>query len=251
MVNHTRSSSTSTPTVFTLFPELPPELRFKILDFALSAPRVIFFTIQDNQLSTLTTPHPLLHTNDESRTRALRTHTRFSEPKLLVNTEMDHLFLADEDTLHLFLESNTNTKPPSKATLGIKLRRLAVSLSTFEPLLKEQEFSSLRQLFQTFPNLEEVVLVVGEKSDEVLKQGDAKFVMPRDENLPRKGALIGLCMEVLQPWRAFAHLVNVKMLEDVAGERVEAFVMKDAGKGEWKVPTFKIREVRFASGPKK
>ncbi|KAE9363888.1 hypothetical protein N431DRAFT_118822 [Stipitochalara longipes BDJ] len=163
---------------------------------------------------------------------------------------MDYLFLADEKTVNHFLKLDMSHQSQSKEKLGIKLRHLAIPLSIFESLLKIRNHPSLRELFRTFPNLEEIVIVVGDADDEALKRGDAEFVMLREENVPRKGLLVGLCMEVFQPWRAFAHLLRAEMMEDAVEKWVED-VMKDAGNvegREWKAPKFRLREVRCASG---
>lgn len=76
---------------------------------------------------------------------------------------------------------------------------------------------------------------------------DVEFVMPRERNIPRKGPLVTLCEERFHPWRAFAHLMGAEMMEDAVGNWV---VEKHAANGEWKVPKFRIRELRL-SGSKK
>lgn len=70
---------------FTLFPQLPFELRLKIWDHALSTPRTVTISCQREMLDrerrfakafTSSTPvPPLLHTNHESRTEALARYT--------------------------------------------------------------------------------------------------------------------------------------------------------------------------------
>ena len=84
--------------------------------------------------------------------------------------------------------------------------------------------------------------MVGDTSDDVLKCGDLEFVEVKE--VPKSVVLMRLCMEVFQPWRAFAGLFGVEMLEDAMGRWVEGVVGKEGG--ELGVPKFKIREVRCA-----
>jgi hypothetical protein len=100
--------------------------------------------------------------------------------------------------------------------------------------------------------LEEIVLVVGE-DDERLKSSDMEFVMPKE--VPRPPVLMQLTMEMFQPWRAFADLFAVEMMEDAVGKYVEGVRRRGVGKDqpggmdlldERTVLKFKIREVRSA-----
>jgi hypothetical protein len=262
MSNSTPSEAGDTTATFTLFPDLPAELRLKISHFALSNPRIIALNINYHHLWQLTAPHPLLYTNQESRTCALRTQTGHNRskprvPKLFLNTRIDYLFLTDLATLKYTLESNVNHsgRPSGGNSMANSIRRLAVPLAAFEALLKQQQQTqqhqpSVPELLRTFPNLEEVVLVVGERKDvseEVLKLGDLEFVMPAGVKVPRAGVLVELCVRTFQPWRAFEHLLGVEMLEDAVGQWVEGLVTKRDGVGAVKVPKFTIREVRSAS----
>jgi 2EXR family len=263
MPNGTPSEAGDTTAAFTFFPDLPAELRLKISHHALSNPRIIALNINHHHhLWQLTAPHPLLYTNHESRTCALRTQTGHYRskprvPKLFLNTRIDYLFLTNLATLKYTLESNVNHpgRPGGSNAMANSVRRLAVPLAAFETLLKQQQRTQQYQpsvpgLLRAFPNLEEVVLVVGERKDareEVLRLGDLEFVMPAGFNVPRAGVLVELCVWTFQPWRAFEHLLGVEMLEDAVGQWVEGLATKRDGLDAVKVPNFSIREVKSAS----
>jgi hypothetical protein len=262
MSNSVPSEAGATTATFTPFPDLPAELRLKISHFALSNPRIIALNINHHHLCQLTAPHPILYTNHEFRTCALRTQTGHNRsksrvPKLFLNTRIDFLFLTDLATLKYTLESNMNHsgRPSGSNAMANSIRRLAIPLAAFEALLKQQQRTqqhqpSVPELLRTFPNLEEVVLVLGERKDaseKVLRLGDLEFVMPAGAKVPRAGVLVELCVWTFQPWRAFEHLLGIEMLEDAVGQWVEGLATKRDGVDAVKVPKFSIREVRSAS----
>ena len=164
----------------------------------------------------------------------------------LVNPKIDYVFLADEESVGLVLESSLPSEP-GQEPLGAKIRHLALPLSIFEVLIKVEPTPGIRDLFRAFPDVEEVILVAGEPNEDALRQ-DVEFVMPRKENLPRKGMLMNVCMEIFHPWRAFDHLFGAELMEDAFGKWVTE---KHAAKGEWKVPKFRIREAHCMSGSTK
>lgn len=130
-----------------------------------------------------------------------------------------------------------------------QIRRLAIALPAFENLLKEQCEVVIIQLLTTFPNLEEIVLVLGNmvSSDEVMR-GDLEVVEIKEKEVLKRGVLMALCMEVFQPWRAFDHLWGVEMVESAVGRWIEDIVRRNREFGlDWKPPSVKIREMRPAS----
>jgi hypothetical protein len=140
--------------------------------------------------------------------------------------------------------------------LSRTIRRIAVPLVIWEGLIKKRDEWSIRRTLANFPNLEEIVLVVWETDDEVLKRRDLEFVVPKE--VPRSPVLMGLTMEMFQPWRAFADLFGVEMIEDALGSYVEEVrggvaAGKEQRTGvdllnERTVPKFKVREIRSARG---
>jgi hypothetical protein len=153
--------------------------------------------------------------------------------------ETDYVFLTDLKTPNIISSKKADT--PKLADI----QHLAIPFPAFEELLKERHEEGITQLLRTFPGLEEIVLVVGYR-DEVLKQsgGKLEFVEVREQEVLRNGVLMGLCMEVFSPWRAFDHLLGVEMVESAVGRWVEDAVRRRNGGEEWKVPRFRILEVR-------
>ncbi len=167
----------------------------------------------------------------------------------IINLEHDCLFFTKFTSLKLGSDSNIN--PYEEITICGKksqVRHLAITLPAFENLLKDRREVGIIQLLRNFPNLKEIVLVLGDKfsSDDVIK-GDLEVIEIKKEILKR-GVLMALCMEVFQPWRAFDHLWGVEMVECAMGRWIEDIARRNRGFGlEWKPPSVKIREVRPCS----
>lgn len=89
------------------------------------------------------------------------------------------------------------------------------------------------------------MLVVGEMGQE-LKGEDGKFVPVKAEEVPRSPELVGLCVRIFQPWRAFEHLFGVEMLEDAVRQWIEGLVGNESG--ERQAPKFRIRMIKSARG---
>jgi len=186
---------------------------------------------------------------------ALKTHIDFQPvPNVLraiLNPEIDYTFFIDSKNFEFACSLKVME---GDEAMWRKIRRIAVPLASWETLVKERDEQSIILALQNFPKLEEIVLVVGEGGDELLKSSDMEFVMPKE--VPRSPVLMQLTMEVFQPWRAFADLFAVEMMEDAVGKYVEAVLNRAVGAGKeplggmnlphaWTAPKFKIREVRF------
>ena len=125
-------------------------------------------------------------------------------------------------------------------------RRLAIALSAFELLLKDRCEAGIIQILSNFPDVEEIVLVVGDmvSSDGVMR-GDLDVVEVKKKEVLKRGVLLALCMEVFQPWRAFDHLWGVEMVECAVGRWIEEVVRRNGEFGlDWKPPSVKIRDLR-------
>jgi hypothetical protein len=155
-----------------------------------------------------------------------------------LNTEVDYLFLLDRESLESFLGGGGG----GGEGMGMGIRRLAVPVGVFEGLVQIPR--SIVELLEALPGVEEVVLVVnevGEKGEWEGKELEFGEVGKGREFELRSSVLVGLCMQVYQPWMAFEGLCTCGMVEGALGRLVESLI-------DGRVVRFKVREVRVGEG---
>lgn len=84
-----------------------------------------------------------------------------------------------------------------KGALSSKIRRIAIPLSSWEILMMSENEASIFRALRSFPDVEEIVLVVGRISYQVLDHSDLEFVRPR--KLPWSPMLMNVSIEAFQP----------------------------------------------------
>lgn len=144
-----------------------------------------------------------------------------------------------------------------------KIRRIAVPLACWEALIDEKEISerTVLQILVNFPGLEEIVLAVKEASDRDLVCGDLELARLEWWRLPKSPALRRWTRGVFRPWKVYAHLFSVVMVEEAVrvfvGEVLRRYRRRLTSSweeighvdslDEMKAPNFMIREIKSAS----
>jgi hypothetical protein len=163
--------------------------------------------------------------------------------------ERDYLFFIDPVSLNLGMASNMN-RDGITTFCGKKrqTQRLAIALSAFEVLLKDRCEAGIIQILRNFPNVEEIVLLLGDVvSSDGVTRGNLDVVEVKEKEVLKRGFLMALCMEMFQPWRAFDHLWGAEMVECAVERWIEDVVRRNGEFGfDWKPLSVKIRELRPA-----
>ena len=120
--------------------------------------------------------------------------------------------------------------------------RFALPLTTILPLLSPSNAPDLVNLLTSYPTLESIILLVGDIDTESVQREDGYLFEAKQ--VPKSGVLMSLMEEMFQPWRAFAELLSIGMVEDALGRYVERVLEKVGKEGAGLEVKFKLAEFR-------
>jgi len=225
-------SQAKTPTMFSLFPSLAPELRIKIWQHA-SLPRTVTvrYDSENDRCLSSSPPPAILQVNRESRAEARRTFklcfgTASHPARIYFNPLHDTLYLPRhremgyDDTLRDF----KNLVKDEEGILD-EVRRMAIEHVDVE-VKRPWESYNKASLLRDFRKLEEVVLVLLEgANNEVGVDEEVTFVEPKED------------LEVLlRMWVDFrqSFVMEERLLENVRREMGKEYE-------PWTLPPIKIK----------